>query len=199
MPVILWGITHMIATLNGKVLEKLDQAIVLGVSGIGYRVRLPEPVLAELRLGDDFFCYTHLSVRETEWNLFGFKTRNDMKLFELLLTVQKVGPKAALAALSAMEPHMLAAAIVGEQPEMLTHIPGIGKKTAQRIVLDLKGKVDDYATGTIATSRTNDVDAISALIALGYSAAEAQDAIKTLDPSLSLEEKIWASLQRLSG
>ena len=189
----------MIATLNGKVLQKLSQAIILDVGGVGYRVRLPDPLLAELRQGDDFFCYAHLSIRETEWNLFGFKTMEEMELFELLLTVQKVGPKAALSALSAMPPHALAAAIAGEQPNMLTHIPGIGKKTAQRIVLDLKGKVDDYVTGAVATSRSNDADAISALTALGYSLAEAQAAIKTLDPSLSLEDKIFAALQKLSG
>jgi len=189
----------MIATLNGQVLQKLSQAIILDVAGVGYRVRLPDPLLAELRQGDDFFCYTHLSIRETEWNLFGFRTMEEMKLFELLLTVQKVGPKAALSALSSMEPHTLAGAIASEQPDMLTHIPGIGKKTAQRIILDLKGKVDDYVTGAVATSRSHDADAISALTALGYSVAEAQETIKTLDASLSLEEKIWAALQKLSG
>lgn len=189
----------MIATLNGKVLQKRSQAVILDVAGVGYRVRLPDPLLAELRLGDDFFCYTYLAVRETEWNLFGFRTMDEIKLFELLLSVQKVGPKAALSALSAMEPHALAGAIASEQPDMLTDIPGIGKKTAQRIVLDLKGKVDDYLTGAVVTSRTYDADVISALTALGYSVAEAQETIKTLDPSLSLEEMIFASLQKLSG
>ena len=189
----------MIATLDGKVLLKLKNAIILDVGGVGYRVRLPDPLLAELRKGDELFCYTHLAIRGTEWNLFGFKRLEEMELFELLLTVQKVGPKAALAALSSMEPHAIAGAIASEQPNMLTHIPGIGKKTAQRMVLDLKGKVDDYITGTIATSRSNDADAISALTALGYSLAEAQEAVKSVDPNLSLEEKIWASLQKLSG
>ena len=188
----------MIATLNGQVQQKLNQAIILNVAGVGYRVRLPDPLLAELRQGDHFSCYTHLSIRETEWTLFGFKTIEEMEFFELLLTVQKVGPKAAMAALSGMAPHVLATAIAGEQADMLTNIPGVGKKTAQRIVLDLKGKVDDYLTGAVVTTESNDADAISTLIALGYSMVEAQDAIRTLDPSLSLEEKVFASLQQLS-
>ena len=189
----------MIATLNGKVLQKRSQTIILDVAGVGYHVRLSDSILAELSIGDNFFCYTYLSIRETEWTLFGFKATEEIELFELLLSVQKVGPKAALAALSAMEPHALAGAIASEQPEMLTSIPGIGKKTAHRIVLDLKGKVDDYVTGAVVTSRPNDADAIETLVALGYSVIEAQETIKTPDESLSLEEMILAALQKLSG
>ena len=189
----------MIGALRGRVSFKVKNAVVLDVAGVGYIVRLPDPLLAELEKGEELYCYTYLAVRETEWTLFGFKTREEMGLFELLLSVQKVGPKAALAALSAMEPQAIAGAIASEQPNMLTHIPGIGKKTAERIVLDLKGKVDDYITGTVATTSSNDADAISALTGLGYSLAEAQDAVKLVDPELSVEEKIIAALQKLSG
>jgi Holliday junction DNA helicase RuvA len=187
----------MIASLDGKVLAKLDDAIILGVGGVGYRVRLTAPYLAEATEGSDLFCFTHLAVRENEWNLYGFKSQDELELFELLLTVQGVGPKAALAALSAMEPHAIAGAIAGEEPGLLTRIPGVGQKTAQRMVLDLKHKVDAYAIGmTSATSA--DADAISALTALGYSVAEAQAALKSVEPGLPLEDKIFAALQKLS-
>lgn len=186
----------MIASLDGRVLAKLDDGVILGVGGVGYRVRLPAPFLAETREGVELFCYTHLAIRENEWSLFGFKTLEELELFELLLTVQGVGPKAAVAALSAMEPQAIAGAIAGEQPALLTRIPGVGQKTAQRMVLDLKNKVGAYATGMTPTS-ASDADAISALTALGYSVAEAQAVLKTLDPKLSLDEKIFAALQRL--
>jgi len=188
----------MIATLRGEVLFKLKDAVVLEVRGVGYRVRMPTPFLAEAELGQDLFYYTHLAIRETEWNLFGFKTQTQMTLFKLLLTVQKVGPRIGLAALSAMEPHLLANAITSERADLLTHIPGVGKKTAQRIILDLKGKVGDYATGMLSTARSDDADAISALMALAYTQAEARDALKGLDSHLELEEKIFFALQRLN-
>lgn len=187
----------MIASLDGTIISVLDDAVILDVRGVGYRIRLTAPLMAEAREGSELFCYTHLAIRENEWNLYGFQTLDELKLFELLLTVQGVGPKAALAALSAMEPHAIAGAIAGEQPALLTRIPGVGKKTAQRMVLDLKSKVDSYAIGVTTTSST-DADAISALTALGYSVAEAQAALKSLDAALSLEEKIFAALQRLS-
>ncbi len=187
----------MIASLDGKVLAMLDDGVILGVGGVGYRVRLTTPFLAELRAGTELFCYTHLSIRENEWNLFGFKTQEELGLFELLLTVQGVGPKAALGMLSAMEPQAIAGAIAGEQPGMLTRIPGIGQKIAQRLVLDLKNKVGIYATGMTPAS-ASDSDAISALTALGYSVAEAQGALMQLDPNMTLEEKIFAALQKLS-
>ncbi len=187
----------MIASLDGKVIAKLEDAIILNVGGVGYRVRLPMPFLTEAREGQEVFCFTHLAIRENEWSLFGFKTQDELELFELLLTVQGVGPKAALAALSAMEPHAIAGAIAGEQPGILTRIPGVGQKTAQRMVLDLKNKVDGFATG-MTTATASDADAISALTALGYSVAEAQAALKGTEPGLALEEKIFAALQKLS-
>lgn len=189
----------MITTLRGEVLFKLKDSAVIEAGGVGYRVRVPTPFLNEAELGKELFCYTHLAIREREWSLFGFKTRKEVELFELLLTVQKVGPRVALAAFSTMEPHVLAGAIVSEQANILTRIPGVGKTTAQRMVIDLKGKVGDYATGMVATTRTNDADVISALGALGYPAAEAREALKGVDSNLTLEKKIFAALQNLSG
>lgn len=188
----------MIATLRGEVLLKSKDAVILDVRGKGYRVQMPTPFLAEAKVGQDLFCYTHLTIREREWKLFGFKTDADVEFFNLLLSVQKVGPRVALAALSSMKPSALADVITSERADLLTHIPGVGQKTAQRIVLDLKGKVGDYATGMVPTARHDHAEAISGLMALGYTAAEGLDALKDLDSNLPLDEKIFTALQHLS-
>lgn len=187
----------MIASLEGRVVTKLEDEVILSVGGVGYRVRLTAPLMAEVREGAEAFCYTHLVVREDGWSLFGFKSLEELQLFELLLTVQGVGPRAAMGALSSMEPAAIAGAIAGEQAALLTRIPGVGQKTAQRIVLDLKQKVGAFTDG-LSIARPGDTDAISALTALGYSVAEAQGALKGLDAELTLEEKIFQALQRLS-
>lgn len=187
----------MIASLEGRVVAKLDNQVILSVGGVGYRVTLTAPLMAEVREGGELFFYTHLAIRDNEWSLYGFKTLEELQFFELLITVQGVGPRVAQIALSAMEPQAIAGAIASEQPALLTRIPGVGQKTAQRMVLDLKNKVGLFAGGVSAT-RPSDTDAISALTALGYSVAEAQGALKGLDAALSLEEKIFGALQRLS-
>ena len=102
----------MIAALRGKVQGKSKDAVLLRVrSGMGYRVQMPTPFLAEAKVGEELFCYTHLTVRKRQWNFFGFKTYEEMELFELLITVQKVGPRVGLAALSTMKSQGLARAI----------------------------------------------------------------------------------------
>lgn len=189
----------MIASLDGRVIAVRNDGVIVNVGGVGYYVRLSAPFLAQARDGDEFFCFTHLAVtRENEGNLYGFKSLEELELFELLITVQGVGPKAALGMLSAMESATIVGAIAGDQAGMLTRVPGIGQKTAQRIVLDLKSKVGGFAT-TMTPISASDTDALSALTALGYSIAEAQGALKGLEPKLSLEEKIFAALQRLSS
>lgn len=188
----------MIATLRGQLLAKSKDAVILDVRGKGYRVRMPTPFLAEAKVGQDLFCYTHLTIQKTGWTLFGFKTPTEVEFFELLLSVQKVGPRVALAALSTMKPSALADVITSKRADLLTHIPGVGQKTAQRIVLDLKGKVDDYATGMVPTTRRDHAEAISALMALAYTTAEAEDALKDIDSDLPLDQKIFAALQHLS-
>ncbi|HYN87308.1 MAG TPA: Holliday junction branch migration protein RuvA, partial [Ardenticatenaceae bacterium] len=130
--------------------------------------------------------------------IYGMRTLEELELFELLLEVNGVGPKAGLALIGAMEPSTIATAIAGEQPELLTRVPGIGKRTAERIVLDLKSKIGPFAVGIAATTTTADADALSALTALGYSVAEAQKALSGLDPHLDLEAKLFQALQRLS-
>ncbi|MGB0383212.1 MAG: Holliday junction branch migration protein RuvA [Ardenticatenaceae bacterium] len=187
----------MIATLRGKVLFKVKDTVMLDVRGVGHRVRVPTPFLAEAQVGHELFCYTHLSIREKEWNLFGFKTLAEMEFFQLLLTVQRLGPRVALAALSKMKPDVLADLITSKRADLLINIPGVGKKMAKRMILDLKEKVADYGTGMVPTADRDHADAISALMALAYTKAEARKALKGVPSHLKLDEKIYLALQRL--
>lgn len=190
----------MIASLDGTLVAKGNDFLIVGCNGVGYRVKVPAPVLAGAgRSGDAVMLYTHMAVRENEMTLYGMKTLEELELFELLLEVSGVGPKAALSLIGAMEPTTIANAIAGEQPELLTRVPGIGKRTAERIVLDLKNKIGAFAVGLAPTTTSTDADAISALTALGYSVAEAQKALQGLQPGLDLESKIFQALQKLSG
>ena len=190
----------MIVTLRGEVLGKSKDAVVLRVAGgMGYRVQMPTPFLAEAQVGQELFCYTHLAIRKKQWNFFGFKTYEEMEFFELLLTVQKVGPRVALAALSSATPQALATAITNEQTEMLIHIPGVGKKTAKRIIIELKGSVGKYTNDITGTLSADDAFVVSALMALAYTKAEGLAALKEIPGSnLKLDKKVWLALQYLN-
>lgn len=190
----------MIAALRGEVLGKSKDAVVLRVGGgMGYRVQMPTLFLAEAKVGQELFCYTHLAIRKQQWNFFGFKTYEEMELFELLITVQKVGPRVGLAALSTMKQQALASAIASGRAEVLTRIPGIGLKTAKRIILDLKEKVGDYAGDMVIAAERDDKEAISALMALAYTKTEALAALKEVPgTNLELQDKIWLALQYLN-
>lgn len=189
----------MIANLDGTLVAKGSDFVIVGCGGVGYRVKLGAAHLTSVgRPGDAVSLFTYLAVRENELTLYGMRTLEELELFELLLEVNGVGPKAGLALIGAMEPSTIATAIAGEQPELLTRVPGIGKRTAERIVLDLKSKIGPFAVGIAATTTTADADALSALTALGYSVAEAQKALNGLDPHLDLEAKLFQALQRLS-
>lgn len=189
----------MIASLDGTLIAKGSDYIIVNCNGVGYRVKVPRPVLASCgQPGDPITLFTHLAVRENEMTLYGVRTFEELELFELLLEVSGVGPKAGLALISALEPSAIATAIAAEQPELLTRVPGIGKRTAERIVLDLKSKIGPFAIGLAPAATASDADAISALTALGYSVAEAQKALSGLDPTLDLETRLFQALQRLS-
>jgi Holliday junction DNA helicase RuvA len=189
----------MIAFLRGSILFRFADSVILDVNGVGYRVRVPTPTLA--RLGDTGSraeLHIHLHVREDDLSLFGFLTQDELELFEKLLTVSGIGPRVAMGALSAAPPNEIAAAIAQGNLDILTGIPGIGKKTAQRLVLELKGKVELAAELTEMTGPDQEV--AETLINLGYSAAEAQRAARAVAPmGASLEERLRAALQYLGG
>ncbi len=191
----------MIASLHGKIIARTDDSLILNVSGVGYRVRVPTGTLAALgAVGSDAQLFTHLHVREDEMSLYGFATEDELGLFEKLLTVSGIGPKVAIGALSNASPDTIRYAIAQGNADALTAIPGIGKKTAQRLVLELRGKIDLRGLGEVGELSPADEDVMNALIHLGYSAAEATRAARAVPASAkTVEERVRIALQYLGG
>jgi len=191
----------MIASLEGEVLAISDLSMVINVNGVGFKVNCPESFVLEHGTGDNIFVFTQLIVRENDLSLYGFGTEEERKFFNLLLMVDGIGPKAALNTLSKLALPDLQYAIVSENIDLLSKVPGIGRKTAQKISLYLKDKVSsDTLTEPIQSKvNENQVDLLSALTNLGYTQPEAQKAIQHLpfEPKLSLEESFLACLNYL--
>jgi Holliday junction DNA helicase RuvA len=189
----------MIAGLHGK-LESLggDWAII-NVGGIGFQVYMPTSTLSSLgKVGDEVHLHTQLHLREDSVAIYGFASADELRLFQTLLGVSGLGPKLALAMLSAMSLDKLTMAIATGSTDLLKVIPGVGKKTADRIILELKDKIAaGWVTTPAAQLAEANTDVLAALTSLGYSVAEATRAVATLPPSsdLSLEEKIKLALQ----
>lgn len=190
----------MIAHLRGQILTHEDDHVVLDVNGVGFRVRAPTSTLELLGAeGSSADLYTHLHVREDDLSLYGFATKDELDLFELLLTVSGIGPKAALGVLSAAPPGIVRAAIAQSNLDVLTGIPGIGKKMAQRLVLELRGKIDLTEAEAVEISPL-DQEVIAALVNLGYSAAEARGAARAVPASEKVvEDRIRSALRYLGG
>lgn len=197
----------MIARLRGNVLAIEPSAIVLDVAGVGYRVHVPSSQLAAFGpVGAELELHTHLHVRENEMELFGASDAATLGLFKHLLKVTGIGPKVALAVLSTLDATALRHAILSEDVSRLTEVPGIGRKTAQRIVLDLKGRLEaeglalpDGLLAAGGPSSPGEDDAVAALVSLGYNRGEARRALAAIDPGLALEARIVAALQALSS
>jgi len=188
----------MIANLHGT-LESLgsDWAIV-NVGGIGFQVYMPTSTLSALgKIGKEVKLYTHLHLREDNAALYGFALTEELELFQALIGVSGLGPKLALAMLSAMSVEKLTMAIATGSVDLLTVVPGIGKKVASRLVLELKEKIGaGWITAPAAELAQENADVLAALTSLGYSVSEASRAVTTLPASdLSLEEKIKLALQ----
>jgi Holliday junction DNA helicase RuvA len=197
----------MIAFLSGRVASVAPDSLVVDVGGVGYRVFVPGRDLGELVAGDPVTLHTHLLVRESEMALFGALDRSTLELFLMLITVNGVGPRLALAMLTTWPTDALAAAIVAEDVPALTRVPGVGRKTAERVVVDLRGRLGARSTeGGVpgvpgGGPARPDVDVETALVALGYSAAEARRAVAVAapDPTLPLEARVFAALRHLGG
>ena len=186
----------MISQLTGKVAAVEDGFLVLDVGGVGFGVHVPVDLPA--RVGERALLYTSLQVRETELTLYGFAEPEDKQLFELLLSVSGVGPKAALSLMSTLASETLRRAILNGQPEVLARAPGVGKKTGESIVLHLKDKIKRYE-GLVVQVSEDDADVIAALTALGFSIVESQRALQQLprEGNLTLDEKIRQALTYL--
>jgi holliday junction DNA helicase RuvA len=188
----------MIGSLRGRVAHVAADHALLEVGGIGYRLIAGPALLARLRPGSEGYVYTHHLVREDQQALFGFGAREELAFFELLLTVSQVGPRLALAITSAHPVTKLQLAIVGDDVDVFTSVSGVGRKTAQRIILELKEKV--HAAGIAAGGApTADSDVVAALESLGYTAGEARRAAAAVAAGGDgLDARIKAALQELA-
>lgn len=191
----------MIGRLHGKLLEKAPPQILVDVAGVGYEVDVPMSTFCNLPdLGQEITLLTHFVVREDALLLYGFATASERQTFRALIKISGIGPRIALAILSGMSADDLALAVEEGNLGLLTRIPGIGKKTAERLILELKGKLvvthANSAIQTTADAAHNDI--ISALIALGYSEREAVSAVKKLPADVGVSEGIRQALKALA-
>jgi len=189
----------MIGKLTGTLAEKSPPQILLDVQGVGYEVDVPMSTFFNLpALGERVSLLTHLSIREDAHVLFGFLTQEERAAFRQLIKISGVGPKMALGLLSGLSVAELAQAVSRQDGARLVKVPGIGKKTAERLLLELKGKLaPDLSLPTVIANDAQ-ADILQALIALGYSEKEAGSALKSLPPEVGVSEGIKLALKKLS-
>ena len=171
----------MIATLRGEISQVEENALILEVGGVGLRVFVPAPLRTRLKAGETAFLFTHLVVREDALTLYGFESQADRELFTILLGVDGVGPKVALSVLSTMTLDAVQRAVFADEADLLSRVPGVGKKTAQKMALHLKDKLKPTdALARVAAMSDKDSEVLAALTSLGYSVVEAQAAIQSI-------------------
>ena len=192
--------------ISGSVAELLPGIAVIDAGGIGFEINTSAYTLSQLKTGEKARLYTYVHIREDAFEIYGFASRNEKRCFEMLLGVSGVGPKAALSILSVNTPENLVMAIISENEKAITSAAGVGKKIAQRVILELKDKMaketeavsfsgSDFAV-SVKTDNSKLGDASAALAVLGYSTSEINSALKKVDvDSLSLEEIIKAALK----
>lgn len=194
----------MIGSIRGTLTDKTPPQILVEVNGIGYEIDVPMSTFYELpEVGEPVFLFTHFIVREDAQLLYGFLTQEERRLFRILLRVTGVGARMALALLSGISVSDLLAAVHGQDYKPLTQVPGVGKKTAERLVLELRDRLKDWMVDapveslSIRENTANDV--LHALVALGYSEKEALNAVKSLPENLEVSDGIRQALQWLSN
>jgi Holliday junction DNA helicase RuvA len=191
----------MIAGLKGRLDAKTADALLVDVGGVVYRVHTSASTLSEIgEVGEPVRLLTHLFVREDQLTLYGFATADELRLFETLIGVTGVGPRLACAILSRVTTEVLHDAIARENADFLATVPGVGKKTAARLILELRGKLVPAAVPAGAAAGRDDSEVVQALQALGYTAAEAHSAAMRVprDAGLTAEERVIAALRELS-
>jgi len=203
----------MYSYIKGELVEMTVESIVVENHGIGYNIRIPQSILDSFTgIGQEVKIYTYTYVREDALHLYGFLSRDDLMIFQLLLGVSGIGPKGALAILSVMTPDDLRFAVLGEDDKTIAKAPGIGKKSAQRLIIELKDKLklEDAAVIKSASSESESLeasgihgiktDAVMALTALGYSSGEAIKAVSQVDiqENDSVEDVLKAALKQMA-
>ncbi|MBR2659129.1 Holliday junction branch migration protein RuvA [Candidatus Saccharibacteria bacterium] len=191
----------MIAHIEGQIVEKFGNAIIVDVHGVGYEITIPTPDFESVSLGETRKFFTYHSIRENAEELYGFSSLAAKKLFELLISVQGVGPKAGTAILSLAEAEEVRNAIANADSAFISKASGVGKKSAERVIVDLRDKVgipSHYGATetTFAPAVEKSDEALDALIALGFPLKEATLALEKIDPSLSVEDRIKLALKK---
>lgn len=186
----------MIAFLKGKVELRTDKFIILNVQGVGYKVHCPLPILEKLTKGQEVKFYIHLYHRESLLDLYGFLSFEELEFFELLISISGIGPKAGLAVLSIASIKDLKASIASGRVDLLTKVSGIGKKTAERVILELRSKI--LVSGSDVKKLVSDDEAVDALVSLGYTKYQAADALKQVSTKIKeIEDRIKQALRIL--
>lgn len=187
----------MIGSLKGQVQAKSTNYIILETNGVGYKVFVTPPLMFGLKLDQELSLMIYTHVREDQLSLFGFPTLPELEFFELLLTVSGVGPKSAVGIMSLASLEMIKSAIVSEDPSVFTKVAGVGRKTAERVIIELKDKLKNQVDSTPMAREHS--DALDALLALGYREQEARGALKTIPSTVTdIQDKIKIALKNLS-
>lgn len=200
----------MISYIKGELVEVTENSIVLDHQGMGFSIMMPGSILDKLpQIGSELKVHTYLYVKEDILDLYGFLTRDDLKIFKLLITVNGIGPKGALAILSALSPDDLRFAVLARDAKTISKAPGIGSKTAQKLIIELKDKLkiedvlDGAGEGYVSQDNMADTasaEAVMALTSLGYSAADATRAVRMVEnvQSMDSEAILKAALKKLA-
>jgi Holliday junction DNA helicase RuvA len=189
----------MISYLEGKIIEKDTESIILNVGGVGYLVRSTPDLLQDAQVDQEISVWTYLAVRENALDLYGFKNKKEISIFKLLLTISGVGPKSAISILSNATAETLVSGIQSNDPAYLSKMSGIGKKTAEKIVVNLKDKlgVTEFGENNSNGSENHNVVAIDALVSLGYSERDARETVGKIKDLDNPEDIIKKALKDL--
>jgi len=192
--------------LKGSISYKGENFVALDVNGAGYKVYTSTGTISKIHTGDETTLFTYVNIREDIFDIYGFPAKEELSFFELLITVSGVGPKAALSILSTLNPSDIITAVITNDVKSITRAQGIGTKLAQRIILELKGKIPDadVVSGIKGEGGYSDFlaadnsgEAVSALISLGYSSQEASKAVAAVENASTVEETIKEALKRM--
>ena len=187
----------MIASISGKVIQLTKETVIIDINGLGIEVFVPKTLLGETETGDLLYLYTYMLVREDNISLFGFSSLEEKQLFLQFLAVGGIGPKLSLNILSSLSIDNIRSAILSEKPDYFSRVPGIGKKTAQKIIIQMQGKLPESDGLGIRSITDVDDAVVDALITLGYSVVEAQTALQAIpkDTPDDVESKLRVALQ----
>ena len=191
----------MINGVRGEIVAKIPGAVLVDLHGLILKVLTSQTTIGDIgSAGELVELKTHLYVREDQITLFGFESQDELDLFELLMTVSGIGPRVALSVLSTARPDEIHRAIESEDVNLLSRVPGIGKKTANRIIFDLRGKLPERESAGLTSISSHDQEALEALQALGYTFAEARVALAEVSrfEGQTVEERVYAALQSLA-